>query len=131
MILLDASVLLAAEDSDDGHHGDSVQLLEGGHELASVDLVIYEVTNVAETRWRDPSAGRRLRERVWLIAEYGALLRVDRALADDAARLTVEHGISAYDAAYVAAARRLGAELASCDLSDLVAPGLASLPGDL
>lgn len=131
MIVLDASVLLAAEDTDDAHHRDARRLLECGRPLATIDLAAYEVTNVAETRWRDPAAGERLRARIWLIADYGQLVRVDRALADSAARLAREHGLSAYDAAYLAAARQLGAALASCDQRDLVAPGLAALPGDL
>ena len=82
-------------------------------------------------RWRDPAAGRRLRERVWAIAELGALVRVDRALAERAAELSRENVISAYDAAYVAGAERIGAPLASCDERDLVSHGLANLPHEL
>jgi predicted nucleic acid-binding protein len=131
VIVLDASVLLAAEDTDEPHHRNARRLLESGRELATIDLATYEVTNVAQVRWRDSAAGARLRERIWLIATYGQLVRVDPALADAAARLARDHGLSAYDAAYVAAARRLGSSLASCDESDLVRPGLATLPGNL
>ena len=76
----------------------------------------------------DPEAGRRLRERVWAIAEFGALLRVDRELAERAATLSREHALSAYDAAYVAGAELVGALLASCNERDLVSRGLARLP---
>lgn len=131
MIFVDASVLVAAEDSDDVNHEDACSLLEAGQPLATVELAVYEVTNVADARWHDPAAGRRLRERVWLIAAHGQLVRVDRQLGDEAALLSAELAISAYDAAYVAAARRLGASLASCDERDLVAPGYAELPGAL
>lgn len=128
--MLDASVLLAAEDREDRHHHDAARLLESGHPFATVDLAVYEVTNVAELRWRDRAAAERLRERIWLIELYGQLLRVDRALADDAARLVADRQLGAYVAAYVAAAHRLAAPLASCDERDLVSTGFASLPGE-
>ncbi len=130
MIFLDASVLLAVEDRDDRNHEAACALLRTGA-LGTVDLAAYELTNVAEMRWRDPDAGRRLRERVWAIAELGALVRVDRALAERAAELSRQYVISAYDAAYVAGAERLRAPLASCDERDLVSRGLANLPHEL
>lgn len=130
MIFLDASVLLAAEDVDDPNHVAAAALLVGGA-LGTLELAAYEVTNVAETRWRDPQAGQRLRQRVWAIAELGTLLRVDRALSERAAELSRQHSLSAYDAAYVAAAERVGAPLASCDERDLVSRALAQLPHEL
>lgn len=130
MIFLDASVLLAAEDSDDPEHRASTALLRTG-ELATSDLALYETTNIAKSRWRDDDAATRLRERIWMIAELGILIRVDRQLGDEIARLTAEHDLSAYDAAYVAGAQRLGVVLASCDQSDLITPGLAQLPATL
>lgn len=39
-----------------------------------------------------------------------------------------EHGLTAYDAAYVAAARRNGWRLVSLDIRDLVSKGLAITP---
>ena len=131
MIVVDASVLLAAEDADDAHHDASQQLFEAGLPLATLDLAFYEVTNVAEVVWRDRAAGERLRQRVSLISTYGTLVRVDRLLADAAASVVHEFGISAYDAGYVAAARLLEATLASCDVRDLVDNGLAVLPEHL
>lgn len=130
MIFLDASVLLAVEDLDDRNHQAACVLLRTGA-LGTLDLAAYELTNVAEMRWHDPDAGRRLRERVWAIAELGALVRVDRALADRAAEISRENAISAYDAAYVAGAERIGAPLGSCDERDLVSRGLANLPHEL
>lgn len=127
MIFLDASVLLAAEDRDDEQHETSATLLRSG-DLATIDLALYETTNVALTGWRDPAAAARLRERVWAIAELGTLTRIDHQLGEDIAQLASEHTLSSYDAAYVAAARRVGATLASCDRRDLVNPGFAALP---
>jgi predicted nucleic acid-binding protein len=131
VIVLDASVLLAAEDADDVNHRAARGLLGSGRPLATVDLAGYEVNNVAEARWRDAIAGERLRERFWLLARYGTLVRIDRTLLDLAEKLMREHGLSAYDAAYLAAARQLDAPLVSCDERDLVGPGLAQLPGDV
>jgi len=130
LIFLDASVLLAAEDVEDRHHMAAVQLLKAGA-LGTLELAAYEVVNVAEIRWRDQQASQRLRERVWAIAELGALVRVDRTLAERVAELSGEHQLSAYDAAYVAGAERIGAPLASCDERDLVSRGLALAPDEL
>ena len=130
MIFLDASVLLAAEDLDDPNHPAAAALLTTGA-LGTLELAAYEVTNIAEVRWRDPGASRRLRDRVWAIGEFGALVRVDRMLGERTAEVSRQHGLSAYDAAYVAGAERVGAPLASCDERDLVSRGLAKLPREL
>jgi predicted nucleic acid-binding protein len=130
LIFLDASVLLAAEDSDDSNHTAAAALLQTGA-LSTLELAAYELTNVAEVRWRDPRACSRLRERASAIAELGVLVRVDRELAERTAALSREHGISAYDAAYVAGAEQIGAPLASCVERDLVSRGLAMLPREL
>lgn len=50
-----------------------------------------------------------------------------RALAE----LSRRHALSAYDAAYLAAAERVGAPLASCDERDLISRGLATPPHQL
>ncbi len=128
--LVDASVLLASEDPDDGNHQDAVRLLEHSDPLAALDLVYYEVTNVAVRAWRDLGAARRLCERVQAVAADGGLIRADLELLAGAATIADEYGISVYDAAYVAAAGASGSELVSCDVRDLVARGVARLPGD-
>lgn len=126
--LLDASILLASEDEDDEHHGDSRRLLEGLDPLATLDLAFYEVTNVAVRSWGDHAAARRLRSRVSAVADDGGLIRADAYLLKSAAAIAEEHGISVYDAAYVAAARAISGRLVSCDVRDLVSRGLAFLP---
>ncbi len=127
---LDASVLLASEDSDDESYRDAVRLLTGEDPLATLDLAFYEVVNVAVRAWRDDSASRRLCERVAAVAADGGLVRVGAELMASAAVVASEHEISVYDAAYVAAARESNGQLVSCDLHDLVSRGLARLPGD-
>jgi predicted nucleic acid-binding protein len=126
--LLDASVLLAAEDSDDPNHADARRLLEGPQPVATLDLALYETVNVAIAAWSDAMAACRLRELIAAVSDDGGLIRADPALLDAAAQLALEHGISVCDAAYVAAARAARACLVSCDVADLVSRGLAVLP---
>ncbi len=126
--LLDASILLASEDPDDEHHDDARRLLTGGDPLATLDLAFYEVTNVAARSWRDQPAARRLRSRVTAVADDAGLVRADAQLLEHAAAVAEEHDISVYDAAYVAAARAVSAQLVSCDVRDLVSRDLAVLP---
>ena len=128
--LLDASVLLAAEDADERHHVQAAKLLRKEDALATLDLAFYEVSNVAIRAWNDTAAADRLRERVVALGEDGGLVRADAELLADATELAADLGLSVYDAAYVAAARRVRAELVSCDVRDLVSRGLAHTPGD-
>jgi predicted nucleic acid-binding protein len=130
VIFVDASVLLAAEDLDDGNHRAASELLKTGA-LGTIELAAYEVANVAILRWKDRAAAGRLIERVWAIAELGTFVRVDQDLSEQIIEVCGRHGLSAYDAAYVAGAHRVGAPLASCDERDLVSRGLARLPRDL
>jgi predicted nucleic acid-binding protein len=83
---------------------------------------------VAIAAWGDAAAARRLRERIAAVADDGGLVRADTALLAAAAALALEHGISVYDAAYLAAARAARARLVSCDVADLVLRDLAVLP---
>ncbi len=126
--LLDAGVLLASEDLDDDNHAEAVRLLQGRDPLATLDLSLYEVTNVAMRSWRDRAAAHRLGQRIEALAEDGGMLRADGSLLATAASIADDFGISVHDAAYVAAARHSGAQLVSCDVRDLVSRGLAVLP---
>lgn len=128
MIFIDAGVLLASEDAADANHEDSVRLLASGQPLATLDLALYEVTNVAAVRWKDEDAAERLRGRIRAIEGDGELVRVDCELMGRAYGRAVEYELSGYDAAYVVASGRLGAPLASCDQRDLVSAGHAQLP---
>lgn len=129
--LVDASVLLAAEDADDDNHGAAVELLEATHPLLTLDLAFYEVSNVAIRAWHDEEAALRLRSMVAAIAEDGGVIRAEPALLERAERIATDHGIAVYDASYVAAAEVWSAHLVSCDVRDLVSRDLAVLPADL
>jgi predicted nucleic acid-binding protein len=128
-LLLDASVLLAAFDSDDDNHDASVALLATGEiSLATLDLARYEVTNVVVRSWRSPELVSVLLTAIDRIGDDGGTIRSTTALLGRAGELAEEYGISVYDAAYAAAAADAGYRLISCDGRDLVANGLADLP---
>jgi len=131
-LLLDASVILAAFDSEDGYHDASRAMLsESGATLATLDLARYEVTNVAVRAWREPARVGPLLEAIERIADDGGVLPSTGALLTRAAELAEEHAISVYDASYVAASRQGERTLVSCDARDLISKGLAVAPGDV
>lgn len=128
--LIDASVLLAAEDPGDVNHDAAVELLESSDPLLTLDLALYEVSNVAVHAWRDHSAADRLRSRISAIADEGGVVRAQPSLLEIAERIAIQHDIAVYDASYVAAADASSARLVSCDIRDLVSRGLAVRPAD-
>ena len=130
-LLLDASTILAAFDSDDDLHDPSLRILtDPTVTLTTLDLARYEAANVAIRAWRAPGRVAPLLEAIDRIAGDGGVLPSTTALLTRAAQLAEEHEISVYDAAYVAAAGQTGGTLVSCDARDLVGKGLASSPAD-
>jgi len=128
-LLLDASVLLAAFDSEDAHHESARALLEDERTaLATLDLARYEVANVAVRAWRAPASVGHLLAVIDKLADDGGVLRSTTTLLTRAAELAERHTISVYDAAYATAAAEGGHRLVSCDERDLVSKGLATLP---
>jgi predicted nucleic acid-binding protein len=127
-LLLDASVVLAAFHTGNRHNEAARAVMADGPTLATLDLARYEVANVAIRSWRDPALVPALLAALDRIAEDGGLVVSDNPLLRDAAELAEHHGISVYDASYVAAAALRGRRLVSCDVRDLVSKGLAALP---
>jgi predicted nucleic acid-binding protein len=128
-LLLDASVILAAFDSDDELHGPSQTLLaDPGVTLATLDLARYEVANVAVRGWGELGRVVPLLEAIDRISGDGGVIPSTTILLSRAAELAEEHTISVYDAAYVAAADQAGGTLISCDIRGVVSRGLASSP---
>lgn len=127
-LLLDAGVWVAAKDSSDRYFDVARALvLDSARGLAALDLTLYETANVVGARWRQPEVAKELSRTI--AARCGEhLLPVDTALVSSALDVVVEHGLTAYDAAYVAAARRHGWTLVSTDVADLVSRGLAVAP---
>ena len=128
-LLLDASVLLAAFDPEDDHHGPARGLLEDEEAtLATLDLARYEVANVAVRAWRAPESVAPLLAVIERLADDGGVLASTDTLLTRAAEIAERHTISVYDAAYAAAAEEAGHRLISCDERDLVSKGLAVIP---
>jgi predicted nucleic acid-binding protein len=126
--LVDAGVWVAIADPDDRYHAVAhsiVSDVEGS--LAALDLTLYEVANVMGPKKGQPREGRILSR---LIAKRCGenVIAVDSDLVDSALEIAAEHRLTAYDAAYVAAARRHGWILISTDIADLVSKGLAVAP---
>lgn len=128
MRLLDASVWIAAKDADD-HYFEAARplVLDASLPVAALDLTLYEVANGLGARrgQRDLAA-----DMCRLIVERcrDSLVAVDAELMDSALEVAAEQGLTAYDAAYVAAAQRHGWTLVSGDIADLVSKGLAVAP---
>jgi len=95
--------------------------------VAALDLTLYEVVNAVAKQYRQPDQAQRI-ARAILRSCGDELARVDHALGEEVVKVVSEHGLSAYDAAYVAAARRNGWQLVSLDVRDLVSKGLAVTP---
>jgi predicted nucleic acid-binding protein len=126
--LLDAAVWVAAKDSKDIYFEASRPLvLDPAKQVAALDLTLYEVANVVGARWRKPDIAKDLCRTIEVRCA-DRVLDVDADLIGSALRLAAEHGLTAYDAAYVAAARRHGWTLVSADIADLVDKGLAVAP---
>lgn len=128
MLLLDAGVWVAAKDADDRYFEAARRLIvDTNRPVASLDLTLYETANVVGTRWGETEEARKLCRSI--VARCGdRLVNVDADLIASAVEVASEHGLTAYDAAYVAAARRHGWTLVSADIADLVSKGLAVAP---
>ena len=130
MLLLDASVWIAAVDSEDRYHTAARALvLDPARPLGALDLTLFEIANVVGVVKHRGEVATRIIATLLKRSE-GALARVDQALIEHTIALATEYGLTAYDAAYVAAARMHTWTLVSADLKDLVKPGLAAAPDD-
>lgn len=128
MLLLDSGVWVALGEPDERHHSTARSLIrEQAVPLGSLDLTLYEIANVVGARNGRVADAERL-VRLVLRRCSGRPLPIDVDLAVAALGIAAEHGLTAYDAAYVAAARRQGWTLVSTDARDLVSKGLAVTP---
>lgn len=128
MLLLDASVWVAAVDPDDRFHVCSREIvLATERPLCALDLTVYEIGNVLGARKGEHALARRIARAIFMRAQE-RFIRVSPELAEQATELARRHGLTVYDAAYVAAAEASDAKLVSADIEDLVAPGHALSP---
>lgn len=128
MLLVDASVWVSLVERESPYREAVADLVRNGvGTLGALDLTLYEVANAIGVKQGDATeAGRVIR--LLLRSCRSRVLAVDAELLGSALDLAAEHGLTAYDAAYVAAARRNGWQLVSLDVRDLVSKGLAVTP---
>ncbi|HEX3240251.1 MAG TPA: PIN domain-containing protein [Solirubrobacterales bacterium] len=128
MLLLDASVWIGAKVRSDRYFDASRALaVDPSYLVGGLDLTLYEIANSLGARH-----GRRAEALDLCRLAAGrcgrSLLAVDGELLDAALVIAAEHGLTAYDAAYVAAAKRHDWTLVSADIRDLVSKGFAVAP---
>jgi len=128
VLLLDASVWVLLVDPEDPRHSDAVTLVRNqGASLAALDLTLHEIGNAIGVKRGNVREATNV-IRLLLACCRDRVVLADAELADSALEIASEHGITAYDAAYVAAAQRHGWTLVSTDIADLVSRGLAVVP---
>jgi predicted nucleic acid-binding protein len=127
-LLLDSGVWVASMSSDDRFEPAARELVAAlDRRFCALDLTLYEVANaVGATRGRFHEAAfvcRAIERRcAW------ATVRVDGDLVESVIDVAATYGLTSYDAAYVAVARRHDWTLVSTDIRDLVSKGLAITP---
>ena len=127
MFLVDSSVWVAAVMPQHPQHVQAERFLRVGPPLMVLDLTLYEVANVVARNYGELDVARRLVQGLFR-GSARPPLQADVTLFEHGLDLMSEHGLTAYDAAYVAAARRNGWQLVSLDVRDLVSKGLAVTP---
>jgi predicted nucleic acid-binding protein len=127
-LLLDAGVWIGARQPGSPHHEVCRSLVVDPEiPVGALELTMYEVGNVLGARDGHPDAAV---DMCRLISGRcgDAIVSVDPLLIRSALGIARSNRLSAYDASYVAAARREGWTLVSLDLRDLVSKGLAITP---
>jgi predicted nucleic acid-binding protein len=128
MLLLDASVWIDSATPGNRWHEASQALIRNPPEpIGAIDLTLYEVANVIGARERRPDVALALSQ-ILRRRCSDRILTLDPDLFQATLEVASEHGLTAYDAAYVASARRHGWQLVSLDVRDLVSKGLAVTP---
>lgn len=128
-LLLDAGVWVGAADSLDSFHEAAQRIVfDFDRPVATMDLTLYEVANALGVRKGRSREARYISELMRRRCRGTAFVAADPALVDLAVTIAEEHGLTAYDASYVAAATTNGWTLVSVDIADLVSKGLAVTP---
>lgn len=128
MHLIDAGVWIAIADPDERFHAAAhAMVADIESPLATLDLTLYEVANVMGPKKGQARRGRFLLDLIEQRCRDN-FVAASPELVESAMEIAAEHGLTAYDAAYVATARRRGWTLVSTDIADLVSKGLAVAP---
>ena len=127
MFLLDAGVWIAASDSEQRFYSEAEGLLESTEPVAALDLTLFEVANAIGVMAKEPRRARLMLDTITTrCGEW--IVRADASLMVAALDHAVPHSLTAYDATYVAVAKRNDWTLVSTDFRDLVSKGLAVAP---
>jgi predicted nucleic acid-binding protein len=128
VLLIDASVWVASvTPANRWHEAADTLVRRPSQPLAALDLTLYEVANAIGVRCED-SDGALVLSKVIMRRCYRRMYGLNAELFDATLAIASGHGLVAYDAAYVAVARREGMTLVSIDIRDLVSKGLAVTP---
>jgi predicted nucleic acid-binding protein len=128
MLLLDAGVWVASGSAEDRFHESAGSIvLDLSRPVTALDLTLYEVANAVAVKMGKPDGARYL-SGVILRRCGDGLQTIGSELFSSTVQIAAEYGLTAYDAAYVAAARANGWTLVSTDIADLVSKGLALAP---
>lgn len=133
-LLVDSSVVIKWYHDEGESEVDASRAILLAHvreelEVHILDLAVYEVGNVLTRalRWSADSAAEQLYD---LIALTGAPIGFSAEWFADAAKLSHEHGLSFYDAAWAATARALSMSFVTSDLA-LQRAGLGESPSEV
>jgi predicted nucleic acid-binding protein len=126
-LLLDASVWVAAIDTSQRFHPHALSLVDSDDAVGALDLTFFEVANALGVKERRPADARLMLETIAIRCRK-RIARADPGLLVSALDHSALHGLTAYDAAYVAVAESNGWTLVSTDFRDLVSKGLAVAP---
>jgi len=109
--------------ADKEPEADEARDIMGALSLRTTTLAFYEVGNALTIKGQmEPQRVAGSLETIALVC--GEAVDMTAADHEEAALLTKQHGITFYDASYVAIAKRLGRTVISAD-RDLLGPGLA------
>jgi predicted nucleic acid-binding protein len=128
VLLVDASVWVALVEPASPHRDATASMIRDRvSSLNALDLTLYEIANAVGVRRSDPRTASKI-HRLLQVSCRDRILPVDRDLLESTLAIAAEFGLTAYDAAYVAAAKRYDWTLVSVDIADLVSKGLAVTP---
>jgi len=128
VFLLDASVWVLLVDPEDPRHSDAVTLIrDQATSLGALDLTLHEIGSAIGVKRGNAREATNVIH-LLLTCCRDRVVSADLELVGSALEIASEYGLTAYDAAYVAAARRYGWTLVSADIADLVSNGLAVAP---
>jgi predicted nucleic acid-binding protein len=128
VLLVDASAWVTlVEPASPYRDATATMIREQDRSLGTLDLTLYEIANAVGVKRSNPGEAAKIL-RLVDVSCRDHILSVDQDLFGSALEIAAEHGLTAYDGAYVAAARRHGWTLVSTDIRDLVSKGLAVTP---